>query len=109
MVEMTDTTKPSEMVERVASAICRRNTLLTLPTASAETLRNSFDLGRKMWTDMACAAIEAMREPTEAMAEAGEEMARSDGAHDCEVHMADVYAAMIDAALGRAQPRPERL
>ncbi len=40
-----------------------------------------------------------MREPTEAMAKAGDEASLADGAHDCEVPIAHVYRAMIGAAL----------
>jgi hypothetical protein len=43
--------------------------------------------------------IAAMREPTDAMGVAGHKKAKSDGAHDCEVPMTDVWRAMIDAAL----------
>lgn len=48
---------------------------------------------------IARAAIAAMREPSDAMRAAGERAALADGAHDCEVPMADVWRAMIDAAL----------
>lgn len=54
---------------------------------------------RNLWFDIARSAIEAMREPTAEMAKQGNGKALDDGAHDCEVPMADVYRAMIDAAL----------
>lgn len=55
-----------------------------------------------MWDDLrgvARVVIEAMREPTKAMVLAGDEAGISDGAHDCEVPMADIYRAMLDEAL----------
>lgn len=65
-----------------------------------------------MLEEIARLAIAAMREPTEAMGQAGERAMGAEGAHDCEVREADIYRAMIDAALadhpgapGDAAPR----
>jgi len=69
-----------DMIERVARAIAEQNHGSTWDE----------------WIDEARAAIEAMREPTEAMINAGD---RTD--HDVEATM--VWRAMIDEALGEKQ------
>lgn len=82
------------MVERVARAICREEHLLVY----AFGLWRPGELDRKIeqyWRrhlPTARAAIEAMREPTEAMTLAGDE--RGDPT--------SMYQAMIDAALSEA-------
>jgi hypothetical protein len=54
------------------------------------------------------AAIEAMREPTEAMIDAGERVSARVGAIDCHTQIdlpaspAEVWCAMIDAVIGAA-------
>ena len=45
------------------------------------------------------AAIAAMREPTDLVATAGRDAMCSEGAHDCEVSVRDIWPAMIDEAL----------
>lgn len=77
------------MVEKVAKAICA-----TVPgTGDVDGhFSGEFPLTRKYWMEMALAAIEAMREPTEEMKqEAWRVGVVSDGPI--------VYEAMIDAAL----------
>lgn len=75
------------MVERVARAICRAGICGPRDHIEAEVNRN----WRKFVLE-ARAAIAAMREPTEAMLDAG----NSDG-HDPDLHQ--TYKNMIDAAL----------
>src|SRR5688572_28110252 len=84
--------KVNEMIERVAKAI------------SARMLRRDnyrHDPGAGDFCPcpqcLARAAIEAMREPTEAMRAEGHKVWRSYLTH--EAHGAEVYEAMIDAAL----------
>jgi hypothetical protein len=85
----------TEMEERVARALCKRR-------AAIEFTPEEFiidHLGRRvqywsLWTEDARAAIEAIREPTEAMERAGQEEELS-GTEDVKA----IYRAMIDAAL----------
>lgn len=75
----------SEMVERVARAVAEFNEFSWEHCAQSH------------WIDLARAAIEAMREPTEEMIRVGvkydHECAEADG----------IYRAMIDAALNGAK------
>ena len=88
--------EPAEMVERVARAIheefaknkCAWVSRLEDRGLTDVTIDGVFDL-----KDVARAAIEAMREPTEAMAAAGQTML------DIEGDAAIIWRAMIDAAL----------
>lgn len=66
----------SEMVERVARVLSERHSV-------------DLAMGAIVWEDMARAAIEAMREPTEAMERKGDES-------DLSIF---VWQAMIDEAL----------
>jgi hypothetical protein len=86
----------TEMVERVARVLCRRAVAAEYPTASAEVLdKMAEDPGEPYLSD-ASAAIEAMREPTEAMLSAA-------GPHgtfwDDTCTPKDCWDAMIDASL----------
>ena len=88
------------MVERVARAIalCQAD-----GDPSTNGMFDAFDAGEDMsmvvtaedWRVMARAAIEAMREPTEAMLDAVHAGARDK--YGCET--AELYTALIDAAL----------
>lgn len=72
----------SEMVERVA-------------TAMARAAKDNWDIppqSEQTWRELARAAIEAMREPTEAMLSAGEPWSESNG-------LWRSWGAMIDEAL----------
>jgi hypothetical protein len=84
-------TQPSEMIDRVAAAIY-----------------GVAPVGERPWKDApattrydcvlrACAAIEAMREPTEAMLETGGKVVLHIGEHRSS---ADVWRAMIDEVMG---------
>jgi hypothetical protein len=93
----------SELVERVARAIldalgdqygCGWDRCAC--SGAADTLECKMHVTEH---DLALVAIAVMREPTEAMAEAGDLAARAEGAHDCEVPMSDVWKSMIDAGL----------
>lgn len=99
--------KTTEIVRRIENAIV--DELLTQNIA-ARSWGNGFEgLNPPVrWSEVAKAAAAAHktalaeagytivpREPTEAMTARGEEEALRDGAHDCEVSMADVYRAMI--------------
>lgn len=84
-----------EMIERVARALVRR---ACPPGGEAQFPYVSADeWERKNWrdhTDAARAAIEAMREPSDGMIDAGIEAREGGGSQ-----YYDVYQAMIDAAL----------
>lgn len=82
----------SEMIERVARALCKAD-----GCDPDHESPDQIDAGIKLWTRYvrdARAAIEAMREPTEAMSEAVKPLGlcRTEDA-------AEIYRAMIDAAL----------
>jgi len=65
----------SEMVERVARALCERCGVLPDDMAGGTWDGGSYAAGEPAWTtwkDDARAAIEAMRDPTEAMVTAGD-------------------------------------
>lgn len=95
---MIPMTSPAEMVERVARAIASK-----LETNPDEMIEDMSCVGsHPAWTEYeesARAAIEAMREPTEAMRDAGGVVAgsRRDDP-DCPTAEA-VWSAMISAAL----------
>ena len=96
MAEENHTPVP-EMVERVARILCQQTVLRNFPTATADQIAFHFDLAPAACRENARAAIEAMREPTEAMIDAiwnslGDESASS---------ARDTYQAAIDAALGK--------
>ena len=75
----------SEMVERVARAICE-----------SEKMNPDDKLGGWIhWVNAARAAIEAMREPTDEMLSAMEPWSRVTGHHKL------VWGAGVDAALGK--------
>jgi hypothetical protein len=84
-------TQPSEIIERVAAAIYGVAPVGERPWADAPATTR-FDCVQR-----ACAAIEAMREPTEAMIEAGGKVVLHVGDHRSS---ADVWCAMIDEAMG---------
>lgn len=92
----------SEMVERVARAICAsenedpdRVNLFRPPTPGCdENTRNWM-----AYRDQARAAISAMREPTEAMKAAGSDQWTDHGSGGCGVCAGQVYEAMIAEAL----------
>jgi hypothetical protein len=81
-----------EMIERVAKAI----------SAERWGRPEQFDMESEAWRnahrDMAYAALLEALIPTDAMIARGEREALRDGAHDCEVPMADVWCAMMDEA-----------
>jgi hypothetical protein len=97
----------SEMVERVARALCVRHGN-DPDRLYVDRLGHTRDYPWwQSYVDDARAAIEAMREPTEAMEEAGEDLVEWDS-DDCsgasfalyrEGDAAKFYTAMIDAAL----------
>jgi hypothetical protein len=94
-----------EMVERVARAICKAD---GRDPDSDFTSGNATFPAWQAYQSRARAAIEAMREPTEAMIEAGglSDAARPyDGpeGEGCQFYPAIAYRAMIDAALA---PQP---
>ncbi len=93
----------TEMVERVARVLFDANAGKYL--FDADTLPQwdfATPIERLFYTMAAQAAITAIREPTEAMEEAGKQASLSDGAHDCEVPISVIYKSMIEAALGGA-------
>ncbi len=90
----------SEMIERVARAMYHRaamEVVKDLPNADREmdgwTLLLS-ETSREVWRDSVRAAIAAMREPTEEMKDAGDDL--MDDTVECSHN---VWNAMIDAAL----------
>lgn len=91
----------NEMVERVARALC-----IADGCDSDHISNDALDEGRALWTcyaDAARAAIDAMREPTEAMLAASPVVGTGlddDGKWAVNTRPAkDVWSAMIDAAL----------
>lgn len=103
-----------DMVERVARAIAAENgdDFAALPDSKADWIAAGGSFGGRFrdineprksdYLEMARAAIEAMREPNEAMLEAGEKIVDP---HDASVERG--YAAMIDAALAPSPPLGE--
>lgn len=83
----------SEMIERVAKAICkRRNTKQCASICfSHSSLNESCPEVLTVWKEDAKAAIQAMREPTEEMIDATNKVA--DG------EITETWQTMIDAAL----------
>jgi len=75
---------PNEMIERVAKAIINRLKKAAYPTLEIDDCIASYDI-------IAKAAIQAMREPTEEMIDAG--------AYDLDMTVKTQYQNMIDAAL----------
>lgn len=89
------TDKTGSMVERVATAICLCNSCdpdLAVPTGNVNT--NTLAVSWTLYVPQARAAIAAMREPTEAMMEAGRDLGPSEA-----LITGNEYRAMIDAAL----------
>ena len=85
----------NEMVERIAGTIA----LAEYEDGAAFAWPHDFSTAEVTNARrQARAVLTVMREPTEAMLEAGKRAALAKGAHDCEVPMSDVYQAMIDAA-----------
>jgi len=80
----------SEMIERVARAICRR---WHETDYEGENVDRLIDREWSAWKPIAIAAIAAMREPVPGMTDAG--YVASDDLHT----MYDAWQAMIDAAL----------
>ena len=91
----------SEMVERVARAICRSN---CSPRMSRDHIECQVENAWDMWIPEARAAIEAMREPTIKMASQGLkewQCATDTGDLDTDAHdMELIWKAMIQASLG---------
>lgn len=83
------------MVERVARALCVRagHDPDEIQYRGTEEIRS----GWEAYADDVRAAIRALREPSEAMVSSGMAEIDHDGAGDC-------WRAMIDAALGDADP-----
>ena len=78
-------------IERVARAICRANCPRSMPQEAMECqVANAWD----MWVGEAVAALQAIREPSPGMVEAGNEVG------DWQVNADFIWAAMIDKALG---------
>jgi len=75
------------MVERVARAICEKSWIAK--HSSDESRKAAIDANWHEFEDIARAAIEAMREPTDAMVDAGM----------TELPAFQAYRVMIDAAL----------
>lgn len=91
----------TNMRERIARVLCvqdvRRITRLECDRFS-NALR---DWTNEHWREYVVdsdAVLDAMETPTAVMDEAGTSTMDSDGAHDCEVRVADIYAAMIKEA-----------
>jgi hypothetical protein len=89
----------SEMVERVARALCRRQVMNNLGAEQwpEERIRAAVGCSWQSWTFAAQAAIKAMSEPTDAMIEAGEEEILCRRQAGAGVFAADIYAAMMKA------------
>lgn len=91
----------SEMVERVALAIWRaRESAFPLYVQRLEP--DQIDKSSGAWVRVvaeACAAIDAMRDPTEPMLNAAEEAASWDNELDERKQAQVAWSAMIDAAL----------
>lgn len=84
----------SEMVERVARAICRSN---CSPRMSRDHIECQVENAWDMWIPEARAAIEAMREPTSDMVIVGFNRAKPYLGTET---MRQSYRAMIQASLG---------
>lgn len=84
---MTD----SEMVEKVARALCQR---WEGTDEGPKKWEEQSEIGKQIWKGMARAALKAMREPTEDMFEEGRKQQQSWLAN-----AATIYTAMIDKAL----------
>jgi len=93
----------SGMVERVARALdpnCFMRAALQVPY---------YDYRRQVALDGARAAIEAMREPTDAMVDSGVAFALQASVHGFggwSNYIAEKHRAMIDAELANASPSP---
>ncbi len=99
-------TNPEEdMVERVARAIAKAHRLDTGEFVGADGARHHVEPWRD-FIDHARAAIEAMREPTEAMKRAGDDVQTVSEIENVSVpsliESEDVWGAMITAALKQA-------
>lgn len=87
------TTNNITMIERVARALCEAEGMEWGAQASAMTSGSGGDNEQEYYLTQARAAIEAMREPTEAMQDAGESHCNDYGTPS------GCFRAMIDAAL----------
>lgn len=83
----------SEMIERVARALCAADELDWDAQANGQTSGSGSDDEQQGYLDKARAAIEAMREPTEAMTAKAWSMITSNLRYE------EVYRHLIDAAL----------
>lgn len=93
----------TDLIETVAKAICR--TVPGTGNVDEHFIEKMYPRTRSMWLDIARAAITAMREPTEAMIDAG--LDEDGGGHDDPANraiQARAFTAMIDAALAPAPP-----
>jgi hypothetical protein len=91
----------TKMVERVARSLARSTFLRLYPTADTEVLRIQEDIMWRSFVADASNAIFAMREPTEAMCEAGATLLTDDrGNPGFSGEATGIFEAMIDAALG---------
>jgi hypothetical protein len=93
----------SDMIERVAKALCKRDVIaarLWWGQPHQEQSINDYVglIGWKGYMSEACAAIEAMREPTAEMIDAG---VRSEWGGTLGTRVANSYRDMIDAALSQ--------
>lgn len=91
-----------EIVEKVARALAYRSlSLINMahPTRSEEELARAVDAAWRLHADYARIAIEAMREPSEAMLEAADRHTAM--MPDTKAEFATLYRHMIDAALHR--------
>ena len=86
----------SEMIEKVARAIAAEDIHLAAAFSGVGSV-NAQHYERKIAFQMARAAIEAMREPTEAMIDKG---AVAEGDGNLAVEAQNIWQAMIDGALG---------
>jgi hypothetical protein len=95
----------SEMVERVARAICAAicaeatASMLASPADVAEASAAVVDEGWVEFAHEARIAIEAMREPTEVMVSKGQAVLIETEANNGESMTDEIWHAMIDAAL----------
>lgn len=90
----------SEMVELVAKELFKCDAgKYILEEEKERVWEEAAPIAQLYFMMAAKSAIAIMREPTQAMERAGKITMMSQGAHDCEVPISDIYGAMIDAAL----------
>lgn len=95
----------SETLERLARAICRADWLEMIPEDSEQELRDLTEANWPAFVGAAKAVLQELREPDEAMREAGVQvLKRFQEAHAPMGRAKATFRAMIDAILGDPQP-----